>query len=112
MALRAPSFQTFDPPAAIPPGGSEATDDAFMDFVRTACDDATRWAGWEVCNRWQLTNHLLKALDGNTPQPTLGRVPNWRHKIRWLGIEYRARPELVEAETRAYLLRQFHRGER
>lgn len=95
----------------LPPGGSPATDDAFMAWARDLCE--RRNAEWldrfephELPKRdlivvWQLVNHLFKWAIG-WPFPS-GEGPNQNHRLRFLSSYFRVRPGLFQAEAHRYI---------
>jgi hypothetical protein len=97
--------------SALPPGGSPAIDLAYekwlQDFVATA---NLRWCDkhWpdvpdrEILKTYQLTGHLYKNLIGCEFPP--GHGPNYLHRLRFVAVQFKLRPEDIHREANRYLV--------
>jgi hypothetical protein len=105
------------PPALVctlPEGGSPDGDRAFLSWIDRYAESANARAldtlqargvtpRADVIRSWQLMGHLFKALTGLTFPP--GQGPNWSHRVRFLAVQFRLRPEALTREVADYVAR-------
>lgn len=96
--------------SALPPGGSPATDKAFLTWLsrhltkaRTAWLDqhAPDYPPRELVEDREVLDHLFRWLIGLPP--TREGWITWNHKVRFVAVQWSLRPDQIEAATDHYL---------
>lgn len=94
----------------LPPGGDPRCDLAYETWLKSFVAIANlHWCDrfWhalperEILKTYQLTGHLYKWLIGCEFPP--GHGPNYLHRLRFVAIQFRLRPQEIRREAERYL---------
>jgi hypothetical protein len=96
--------------SALPPGGNPVSDAAYTRWLQCFVDAANlRWCDKhfpsipdrDIVNTFQLTGHLYHWLIGCKFPP--GHGPNYLHRLRFVAVQFKFRPEEIRTESHRYL---------